>query len=234
MDDLTEGATSQIQQLNSLIDRAQRLKSSSHPGKTSEFVEWKSELETFLTRNCGVNSQEWRKFCSLLFFPNWYDPKKHGPIPRDVPGIAISDAEESDRNIALSMFNEALIESIGIMKGLVTFISNSSWGLQIKEQNANEVNSPIFQTNFSQVQGQIQSQEQNITIEQSIRLTLDKIKESYGEKDAQRAGELLDELKKDKKWTTVQKVASWFLALGKEAFIALLPTLFKILIVQKI
>lgn len=230
MDNLTSEASTQIQQLNSLIERAKNLKSSSHPGKTSEFVEWKSELETFLTRNCGVNSQEWQKFCSLMFFPRWYDSKKHGPLPKDVPGIVAADSNENDRQTALTFFNDALTESIGIMKGLVTYISNSGWGLHVKDNGSKESNSPVFQTTFSQVQGQIQSQEQNISIEQSIQLTLEKIKESYGDEDAKKAEELLTELKKDKKWTTVQKVSSWFLDLGREAFIALLPTLIKILL----
>ena len=231
MAELTEEASSQIHQLNSLIERAQNLISKSHPGKTPEFVEWKSELETFLTRNCGSTSQEWLKFCSLMFFPRWYNPKEHGPIPSDVPGIVTTDAQENDRETALSIFNEALTESIGIMKGLITHINRSGWGLHVKEDSAKNNGAPVFQTTFSQVQGQIQAQEQeqNITIEQSIQLTLDKVRESYGEEDAKKAEVLLNELKKDKKWTTVQKVASWFLGLGREAFIALLPTLVKIL-----
>ena len=229
MPELTEEASSQIDQLNSLIERAQKFTSRPHPGKTTEFVEWKSELETFLTRNCGSTSQEWLKFCSLMFFPKWYNPKKHGPIPSDVPRIVTTDAQENDRETALIMFNDALAESIGIMKGLVTHISRSGWGLHVKEDSAKSNGSPVFQTTFSQVQGQTQSQEQNITVEQSIQLTLEKVRESYGEEDAKKAEELLNELKKDKKWTTVQKVAGWFLSLGKEAFIAFLPTLVKIL-----
>jgi hypothetical protein len=86
-----------------------------------------------------------------------------------------------------------------------------------------------FQPNLSQQQSQ--SQEQSSTLQQSINQAVNLIEQRYGEREAARAKEMLEELEQSHdKWHNVKKAAAYFLDLGREAFLAVLPTLSQLLV----
>lgn len=86
-------------------------------------------------------------------------------------------------------------------------------------QQANPTN------NSSAYQEQNQHQEQSMSIEQSIDLAVEKIRQDYGDEKATQAREQLESLKSNKSWDNVKSVIKFFADIGKQAFVAVSPVI---------
>lgn len=238
---LTRATSSQLEQLNSLLERAETLKKvRSHPGETEDFINWRTEFEDFIALNCGHKSHPWGQLAAIIFFPRWFNTDEHGPLkfPNVKPGIptgmVLTGVQEEDRATAFEIYIKGLTQSTAIIKSLIAHVKT------IGSELRPNIDSPAVgrladtQINFSPTltnsQSQSQSQQQSMTLEQSMTRTLEAVKEHYGEEQSKKAAEKLEELKTDRSWGKICMVVKWFLELGREAFIALLPTLAKILL----
>ncbi len=92
--------------------------------------------------------------------------------------------------------------------------------------------STVIHNQNSQSQSQQQQQEQQIELEQLIQNALETIRAEYGKEQAEKAGDLIEQIiHNSKNWGEVAVAISGLLAIGKVAFTAVLPILGKILLV---
>lgn len=220
-------ALEQLAQLDPLIQRAEKLRSSIvHPGKSDEFLAWRNETEMFICRNCGAQSEEYKKITAINFFPKWYKEEVHG-TPRDSKIVAHVEGSgfDEDRKTAFVTFQSGLSDSIGVMKAILAHIRNT--GIAIRPEESQFNNTPLINTSFNQSQEQVQ--QQTLSIDQHISQAIEIIEANYGESESKKAQEMLSALKKESKWSAVNKTAKWFLDLGRDAFVAALPVLLETL-----
>ncbi len=219
-----------VEYLKGLISKGEEFYSVKfHPGKSDDFETWKEEISTFVARRYGISAPVWGKVNSVECFPQWFDEKVHAP-----KGSYVStDAQDHDRETALKIYFDGIRAYLAILKSLVKDIEVNGLPKEptaaVRDSNLTANFNPVF----SQSQEQHQSQEQAVKIEDQINLLIEFVEKKYGEDEATKAKELLDALKIDNKWATVQKVSAFFLNLGRDAFIALLPLLTQILLNQK-
>lgn len=220
-----------LQHIADLIRQGEKLLSvRSHPGKTLEFIEWRDNIEALIYRRYGNESHYVSKLKRVICFPQWFDPKKHGPM--QAIAVVETDAEASDRETAFRLYKEGLQDFLSILKSMSNDIKVN--GLP-PEASKDERLSPSIHANFNpqfnQSQNQSQAQHQSLTFDQQIEKTVKKIEEQYGGEQAIKAKEMLEEVKKNPgKWGTLQKVIKYCSDLGKEATIALIPVLVQILL----
>lgn len=230
-----------ISYINSLIEKGEELnKVSSHPGKTREFIEWKNSVDTYIQRKYDTSSSMWSRVAQVICFPKWFNNDIHGngsPTRIEVveninkpTGFVISDAEASDRKAALRIYKDGLQELIAILKSVQEDFEVN--GLP-PEPHSSKSSVQAFHTTISPTfsQSQNQSQQQVVSVKQEIQKLLTMVEAKYGEEKTKEAKTLLSELEKDHgKWSTVEKVTKFFLQLGRDAFVSLLPLLVQILL----
>jgi hypothetical protein len=226
-------AVSQVEELAGLKELAEEFIKLSTPDNSQNFLNWRSNIEMFIQRNCGGISHEWSRYSSIVIFPEWFDAENHGShldkIDRPIAEVA-SDLISRERKTALKIFRSGLSQIIALLQSMIVHLQSTGIPFRPIEKDSLS-SSPLISNTVNQTQGQSQSQsqEQNISIEQQIEQILNIIENKYGEEQTLEAKKMLEELKKDSKWPTVQKVGRWFLDLGRDAFIALLPLLVKII-----
>lgn len=203
-------------------------------GKSRAFNEWRNKIHSQIERTYGRNNSLWSGAMSVMCFPGWYDRHFTGEI--DSETFLSAQLAESDRKTAINVFRNGVGEYISILKTIIEDVKVN--GLPDKStygESRHSSFSPQYHTNispqFSQQQSQNQSQEQSVKLEALISESLKTVEENYGAKEAEEAKKLLDELgTSPNKWGTVQKVASFFINLGRDAFISVLPVLTQVLL----
>lgn len=230
---LVEGERIAIEYIGELIGQGESLLDvKEHPGRTTEFIEWKQKVDTFVIRRYGKSSFQWGQIARTTIIPDWFKPEIHGKI--EGYGIVLTDAQDNDRKTAMNLYKEGINKLIAILKGLKDDIEVN--GLPPEPDQKTSSSSPIYATNISPqfTQTQSQSQEQQLNLEFSVKEVRRIVEETVGNKeDIKQANEVLDELEKEAKedkpkWSTVKRATEMFLRFGRDAFISLLPVLLQV------
>jgi len=229
----SEGAA--IEYIEELIDKGRHLLGiKEHPGKTSEFVEWKQRIDTFVIRKYSENSFQWKQIRRTVVIPKWFDPKIHGKI--EETGLVLTDAQESDRKKAFDLYKEGIDKFIAILNGIKDDIEISGLPSKpnLRSSPTDKAGNTIFSINpqFNQIQNQSQEQKMHLRVSiKEVRKTVEDILDN--KQDIEKANKMLDELEKEAKekkpkWSTAKKAAEMFLSFGRDAFISLLPVLLQV------
>lgn len=188
--------------------------------ESEKFIEWQSFVRGLLRRIYGEKTPEYKEFDEINYYSSYI---LNGDDPRN------DQLEKEGYERGLKTAKALLTSHIAQLKIL---------GLPEKQAVVQRVGdriviNPVFNQNNNQSNNQSQSQTQttNVSLEMQIEKAIEEIEEHYGGEAATQGKAHLEELKANpSKWAVVQKAASFFLNLGKEAFMAVLPVLTKILL----
>lgn len=149
---------------------------------------------------------------------------------------------DEDRKRALEMYKDGIQQYGAIINGMISSIklrglpsSRKQTGLESNKQTSPQFHThinPSFNPTFSQSQNQ--TQDQTFTLNQQINEAVKAVEENYGDEHAKQMKILLTQVEKEpSKWGNLQKVIKYAADLGKDATIAVLPVLARILLSPK-
>ncbi len=197
-----------------------------HPGRTRQLTSWINSIANVAARYYGPQSEISRRVSQLEFFPVWplQDGIHAGEALVDLPE---GDPRLSDRRTAFRVLKMGISDALGLLDSLRQDIEAGGMPAPPKL----EAGHPLinFQPSISQHQSQSQEQKSAVTssMEQAVRVVRDR----YGEHQATRAKEVLDQVqKRPHDGNTLNQALKYFGDLGHDALLAALPTLVKILV----
>jgi hypothetical protein len=208
----------------------------SHPGKTSDFIQWREDGITALHEFCGDGHPLYLEANIISFFPEWYAEGTHGPFQSGEEIRVLTPSEEQDAKTAFRIFQEGIKLLTAKLTAAYRLLSSQG---RIEKISSKQPRAPLFQQSLHQEgarigdinQNQSQSQQTTIELKFLIQHATDVVEQTLdNEEDIQNAKNILAELQKEAeekkpKWATAKKAASMFLSFGRDAFIALLPVL---------
>lgn len=196
--------------LNQYLKEIPSLKEKQEKDESPEFIEWKSSVESIFRRTFGEDSYERKEFNSINYYPTFF----------------VGGEDESElKEFYIKGLNNASAQIKSAISMLSTMGVPKSQPITKKSGTSISVNPSFYQASTMS-----QNQSTNLSLEQIFNQAIKTIEENYGKEQSKEAKDKLDSLKSNKNWGNVSEVVKFFVNMGKQAFIATIPIITKILL----